>query len=427
MITKVKLNKLFHYAAGEILIKGINFILIPFYTKFLLPQEYGKLNYYIMWINIISVIISLGLNKSVQRYYCEENLDFNSFLKSNLIFNLIIFLIIILLFPLGKYLLIFSTNIWFYIIVISFGGSITQIYLNYLNIKEESFNFTIFNSFQNISIILLNIWLVIKLNKEKYMGIIYSNLIIMSFLTLYIIIFFMKKIKKSKFRLNYIKESIIFGIPLIFHSLGSIVLSQGDRYFIEKYFTYEKVGLYSLAYNIGNISILIMTVLTRLWLPYFYKNIENKSKDVETMATYYSYFISITIVFLFFIINPLYTILFTKNYSNGIAITKLVLISNLYLYLYSIYGNYNYFLKTTAKLCIMTMITAVINILLNILFMKKFGFEFAAYSTIISYFLFFIFNYLYLRKEKRVYIIRFRKVGVIPIVTSLILLIFLYC
>lgn len=422
-----KLNKLFHYAAGEILIKGINFILIPFYTKFLLPQEYGELNYYIMWINIISAIVSLGLNKSVQRYYCEKNINFNSFLKSNLIFNLIIFIVIILLFYLGKYFFIFNNTIWMYILIISFGSSIFQIYLNYLNIKEESFKFSIFNTAQNTMIILLNVWFVIKLSKEKYMGVIYSNVIIMSFLMFYIIIYFMIKVKESKFRSDYVKKSVSFGIPLIFHSLGSVVLAQGDRYFIEKYFTYEDVGLYSLAYNIGNIAVLIMTILTRVWLPYFYKNVENKSKDVEKMATYSSYFISAVVIFLYFIASPLYMVFFTKTYSNAIEITKLILISNLYLYLYSMYGNYNYFLKTTTRLCVMTLITALINILLNILFMRRFGFEFAAYSTMISYFLFFLFNYFYLKKEKKVYVIRFKKVGIIPIITSLVLLLFLYC
>ncbi|WP_459997235.1 oligosaccharide flippase family protein, partial [Marinitoga arctica] len=124
--------------------------------------------------------------------------------------------------------------------------------------------------------VVLSIWLLLIIENNKYIGRIYgdllSKLILSSILFLIIVI----KGKKLLWPKAW-KYSLLIGVPLILHNLSGIVLTQFDRLAIQKIIGAEKVGLYSYAYTLGMIPLIILGATNLAWVPWFYDRMyENK-------------------------------------------------------------------------------------------------------------------------------------------------------
>ncbi|MDZ7672400.1 MAG: oligosaccharide flippase family protein [Halanaerobiales bacterium] len=59
------------YTIGNILPKAISFLLLPLYTKFLTPEDYGILNSMILLRTFLIVFMTMAINKSVYRLYFD--------------------------------------------------------------------------------------------------------------------------------------------------------------------------------------------------------------------------------------------------------------------------------------------------------------------------------------------------------------------
>ena len=85
-------------------------------------------------------------------------------------------------------------------------------------------------------------------------------------------------------------------------------------------------------------------------------------------------------------------------YWEGIRIIPPIVLSNYIIFLYTLYVNIEYYHKKTFFIMINTSIAALSNIILNLIFIKLFGYVGAAYTTILSYLISLGLHYAYARK-----------------------------
>ena len=79
---------------------------------------------------------------------------------------------------------------------------------------------------------------------------------------------------------------------------------------------------------------------------------------------------------------------------DSIQILPVIILSYLFFFLYTMYVQYSFFYKKTYLVALYTLLASVINIFLNYILIPKFGYQIAAWTTVISYFLLFIFHYI---------------------------------
>ena len=91
-------------------------------------------------------------------------------------------------------------------------------------------------------------------------------------------------------------------------------------------------------------------------------------------------------------------ILANKNYWEGISIIPPVVLANYVIFAYSLYVNIEHYYKKTPYITINTIIAAVSNIILNFIFIPKFGYVAAAYTTLASYVISFALHSRYAKK-----------------------------
>ncbi|MBU1076078.1 MAG: oligosaccharide flippase family protein, partial [Spirochaetes bacterium] len=91
MKDKIKIFKdTFYYSLGTIVPQFLNFLLLPLFTRYLSPEDYGIINYTNSIVMFIVIISTLSLNTYLLRYYFEQK---SLLLKKQLIGNIFLFIL----------------------------------------------------------------------------------------------------------------------------------------------------------------------------------------------------------------------------------------------------------------------------------------------------------------------------------------------
>ena len=153
----------------------------------------------------------------------------------------------------------------------------------------------------------------------------------------------------------------------------------------------SQTGIYSLVYNFSMIATVITTSLEGVWVPWFYKKLEEKSlKEINIVAKDYINLMTYCLIGVIMVGPEVIKILASYTYWEGIKIIPPVVISNFIIFAYTLYVNIEHYHKKTKGITANTVIAAVTNIILNFLFIPKFGYVAAAYTTLVSYLVSFI-------------------------------------
>ena len=104
-----------------------------------------------------------------------------------------------------------------------------------------------------------------------------------------------------KFDKLYLRHALLFGIPMIPHSLGGILNVTIDRIFITKMVGVSETGLYSVGYQIGSILVLLATAFNQAYSPWLFKKLNEKNpkyynKIVKNTYVYFVLILSLAVI-----------------------------------------------------------------------------------------------------------------------------------
>jgi len=418
-----------NYVSADFFTKSLAFISIPIFTRLLVPSEYGVLAIFSSFVAIFVIISGLGIRGAVTRYYYEKTDDFDQFYGSNILFVLVwIILLSFLLFifrdDLIKFFKVPLAVIYFGIGVILFS-TIFEIYQAYLQASKQSKRIARLNIFQAISGLILAIIITLLLKEDRYYGKIIAQIIVGFSFFVYSLVYILK-IAKINFTFSYVKYSLIFGIPVVFHLLSQYVLSSFDRVIINQLVGTKETGLYSFAYKVGMLQNIISMGMLRAWTPIFYEKLNsNQYNDINNLAKKYAKIIYIVALTLILFSREFVIILADKKYYASLNVVPIVVISYVFFFLYAMYVNYAFYYKKTYLIAVFTIIAGSINIGLNYLLIPKYGYQAAAWTTLISYGCLFVLHYLnvkFIIKPERITRLR----GLLPNFFGIIGIVFLF-
>lgn len=396
------------YGAANLLSKGIGFLMIPVYTHYLSPSDYGTLELLDLTINITTMFIGMGLGSAIIRFYhkYENTEEKNEVFTTALIFvSLSCILVVILLEFLSFYfakLILGNSGLfrYFQIVFVAMGlQTISTVPESLLLASKQSVKFSLISIATLISYITFNILFLVVL-KMGIVGILLSMVITKIFNTSSLIIITFKKIN-LRFDLNKLKEMISFGMPLIPASLSMFVIHFSDRFFIKQFCTLNEVGLYSLGYKFGMIlSFLISIPIFRVWDTQRFE-IAKSDNAKKVFGRIFTYFSAVTIfagLIISVYIDEIIEIIAASEYHGAVTIVPLIVLS------YILFGIANFFtlgimITNKTKYIAYTQISiAIINILLNYLLISRYGIIGAAISTLSSFLFLAVFNFIISQK-----------------------------
>jgi O-antigen/teichoic acid export membrane protein len=265
------------YGAGEVLNKFLSVAMIPLFTRYLSPEDYGIISIAMMLYFIIHPIINLGqssattvvfFEKEDLRHRSETIWSCASLLASTSV--LFAFIFWLLLPYLGALLLHDASKSYllFYIVLASMVQNVTAPFIWMLNYEKKATRFAAASVLSTVVGLLFNVWFVIYLDR-KAEGWLEANLL--QSLASFLIYTSVSVPFMARFSCAWekVRELVRFGTPMLFNN-AFISLSQYQPRFIISYFLgLEVLGVYTVGFSFGNTMNLFLSALLTAW-PSFY-------------------------------------------------------------------------------------------------------------------------------------------------------------
>lgn len=384
---KIAIKSSIWYTISNFLLRGMAFITIPIFTRLLTQNEFGAYNNYSSWLQIMTIFVTLNVQSSLisAKYDFKDNLEEYTLTMFGLSsVSSIIWIIILNAFS-EFFINVFNLDILYIncmIIYLFFYSAIILFQLKTRLSFEYKAN-VILNIGNAVSTTILSIALVL-LMKDKLQGRIIGAIIPTIIIGIGIVINLIKKGKKIN--ISYWKYALKICLPYIPHALSLVILSSMDKIMITKMCGNEKTALYGLAYNCGIVILLLLTSLNDAYAPWLGEKLnKNNLKEIKEFSKKY---ISIFLFFsygIMLVIPELLLILGGENYMDAKFVLAPVAMSYVFQFLYTMFVNIEQFKKKTLSMALASVSSAIINYILNLIFIPKYGYVAAAYTTIISY------------------------------------------
>lgn len=270
------------YTITEFFLKGITFLTIPIFTRLLSPSDYGIASLYTTWIGIFTILIGLNLNTSITRGKYDFKDDYDAFVSSTMFLSVIIFVCYIIIFLLFDDIIQNMTGLskgLFYLMIFqAYFSFVRTSIIAKLRVEYNYKLISIISIAINVIGVLLLIWLIIFVFQEHpYIGKVLGSGILVIITGIVFLGYLIIPGREKLCNYDYWKYALALSIPLILHSLSSIVNAQFDRIIINRYIGESATGLYSFAYNVGMIMTVLVQALDQAWSPWVYEMMEENN------------------------------------------------------------------------------------------------------------------------------------------------------
>ena len=328
------------YSIGVLLNRSVSFIMLPIYTRYLTPENYGVLELLELTVDVVSIFTGLGILQGLFKFYYQFEKEKDKRHLISTIFILVICFYFVscafgALFSDHVSRLIFNNSQFSNLVAISFLNLFLSflIYtpLAYIRTIQKPVLFVIISSIKLILQLSLNILLLVHL-KMGVIGVLYSttitSIILGGFLSGYTFrnvgIFYSKKLAK---------RLIKFGYPFVFSGMGAFVLTYADRFFLNYYGQLSTVGIFALGYKFG---FLLMTFPIRpiynIWMVQRFELIKQKNYEDAFNAFFFWFIVIVTACVLFISIasRDVIKIMAHESYWEAYKIVPIILLAYLF-------------------------------------------------------------------------------------------------
>ena len=382
--------------------RGIAVISTPIFTRMMTTAEYGEFSVFYSWYGIITILVTFNLFFGVYVRglvtYDEKKESFTSAMEGLMLVLIIAWFGIYLVFQnkvnrlLG--LTTFQIVLMFIIIwtngVFNFWAAYQRVVLRYKKLVILSMTTSI------LMPILQIIFMQFVDNKV--------NARIIGMLTVSIIFYpvlFISHMKKGKvfFNKQIWRYALSFNIPLLPHYFSQTILNSADRIMIKDMIGADQAGIYSLAYSISQIMTVFNSALMQTIEPWLYKKIKNdETENIKSVAYPAFIIVALANIVLIALAPEAVSIFAPGEYKEAIWIIPPVAMSVFFTFTYTFFAVFEFYYKKTQYITAATLVGAVINIILNYIFIDIFGYFAAGYTTLICYILYSLFHYLFMKK-----------------------------
>ncbi len=398
MSEKKELKAGLGYTIGNIFIKGISFLTLSVFSRLLNTADFGTYNTYVAYEAIISIIIGLGIYSSIKNAK-KDYKQVECYVSTQNWLCLFTAIVMLLLCFLFKNQISSFTGFHFYIVVIlifhSFGSAMLNVINARLALEYEFKKYLIFALFNTILSVGFSIILILTiLSDHRADARIIGAAVPMILIGGYV---FYTEGKKAKFAYNkaMAKYAVLFGIPLIWHYLSQQIASQSDRIMISSMVGTNFTGVYSFTYTIANILQIIFYSTDNVWGVWFFGRMEARDYvTIREKSKKYMTLILFVACSMMFFSKEMIVIMGSKDYWEGTTLFIPIIIGIYFLFLYTLPVGIEYFYKETKYIAITTFVSALVNVVLNYLFIPVFGYQAAAYTTAISYLVMFFMHWV---------------------------------
>lgn len=392
---------------SNICIKAINFFLLPLYTKNLTPSMLGVSDSITTFTGILFPILVLGLDSAYSAFYFDKNdeiRDKKVFSTLGITFFLlggIPLLLSSIAMPLSN--LLFKTDKYSLVMVVALiGVTLNLWYLPFsleLRLRNKMGRFGVVSIISSLSMVSLNILFVTVLKLGVMSLILSTALVSGEHLILYAIL--TKTLPHRKyFNKTLLCDMVKFALPLIPSVMMAWVLSLSDRYILLHYYGDTAVGLYGIGARFVTLLNVVINAITTAYTTFAFS-----SKDEKNAKKKYYYIfnvVSLVLIFISFTVSlfskEIIHLMTNEAYASSYVIIRDLMFGQVFYAMSTIVSYGMIFQKKSVYSLISVSVAAVINLVLNLIFIPRYGLIAAAATTLVGYLVSMVVAYYYSEK-----------------------------
>lgn len=388
--------------------RGISIITTPIFTRILTTEEYGIVSTFLAWLEIITVLVTLKLAAGVYSQglikYDNDRDVFTSSLLGLATTSTIVWFVVYFLFRDFFNSLLETSTI---IMVAMFCMILASISFNFWSWKERiEYNYrkliwlTIIVSIAKPVLGIISI----SLSKEFKAEARIISLAIIELVAYSRLFFILLKKGKTFFHKKYWIYALGFNLPLIPHYLSKIILNHSDRIMIKSMVGASASGIYSLAYNLSSMLTILNTAITNSLTPWIYRCIKkHEIKRIHDVTNTLLIVVAVSNLLLISIAPEAILVFAPVSYSEAIWTIPPVTLAVFFQFLYSLFASFEFYYEKTRWIMIASIAGALLNIILNYLFIPIYGYIAAAYTTLSCYLFYCFMHFFFMRRVCKKY------------------------
>lgn len=246
------------YGFGILLSKGVSFLMLPVYTRFLTPSDYGVMELIDMTLDIIAMMAGGGIAAGIFRFYhkatseLERNAVVSTALQGLALSYVMVATVTFAAAPLLSDL-VFQSVAYTPLVRIAAGSLAFQSLfiapLAFIRVRKRSTAFIAANLAKLILALSFNIYFVVVLHMGAR-GVLTSTLIANAVVGTALGIITLRQVGLT-WSHSALRDLLRYGVPLVVTQFATFVATFGDRYFLQHSSQLATVGIYTLAYQFG--------------------------------------------------------------------------------------------------------------------------------------------------------------------------------
>lgn len=389
------------YVFSSIVVKGIAILSTPIFTRLMSNEEYGYVSAFLSWYTLLLPFCTVNLDYSIGRAKLDfpDQLDhyIGTMQVLSAVITFILGVICCFFFELVSGFMGFDPATFFLLLAYLFFMPAILFWQNgyrYRYLYKQNIAIAIYTA---VSSVILSVALICLLDGNR----VHLRIIgIVAPVCLLSVLFWAKALYRRQvhFRIEYWKYGLSISAPLVLHAVSLQILAQSDRIFIQKMCGNSDTAIYSLAYTYGLGISVITQAIANGWLPWFHDNYfagnnEAIRKNVKKLIALGCYTGLACAAFA----PEAIQILGGASYKDGLQCVPPIVLGIVCQYIYTQYVNIEMHLKKTKYTAFGTILAAVLNIVLNSLFIPIFGYVAAAYTTLICYLVLMLIHFIITR------------------------------
>ena len=391
----------FWFLVCTVIQRSITIITTPIFTRLLSESEYGEYGVFISWMGILSCFVTMyifsGLYPQAIVKYDYKKDEYSSGMQG---FTLTLVAVWCLIYYFGRGiwngLLSMNTVEMFAMFIVMWGNAAFGFWSAEQRNDYKYQRLLVITLTEAVLQPVLSIILLLNVT-NKVNGLVWG--IAIANLVCYTPLFIAQMMKGKKF---FSKDawtySLRLGIPLIPHYLSSVVLNSSDRIMIQKLVGDGPAGIYNLAYTISICGTLINQAVLQTIQPWVYQKIkEEKYSDIRKLAYPALVMIGCINLLVILVAPELIMIFAPASYYEAIWVMPPVSLSVYYMFTYNLFSYFEFYFEKPVYVSAATFIGAGLNVILNYIFIKQFGYVAAGYTTLVCYFAFAVAHYCFMK------------------------------
>ena len=329
------------YGLGEVLNKFFGFMLIPLFTRYLTPEDYGVNSLLALLIYFIQPMTLLGLGTSSTICYFDSKDPKD---KSATIWTCFLTLLISSLIPLAV-ISLFSTSLSVFLfkseefstlIVLTMLTclmiNVTSPFIWVLKFENRSTRFVLLSALSVLTTLSLNILFIVVLGQGIQGWILAGSLSALVSLGLFAI-GSLSLIPRFSFSIKIFRQLLKLGAPMILSLVFIVVMQHCNRFLLNEISGLKEVGLYTVGYNFGMIINLFVTAVCFAWPPYFMRFSDDPKKGEESFSEIFNVYViclGSIVFFLFLFSKPVLQFMTAPEFHSAFSIVGLIALANLF-------------------------------------------------------------------------------------------------